>query len=992
MRKKLFLIFISVILLSLMPFTGLKAFALVPVTPFDSIAIVETEEDETGTGYCIVVTDSRVVPSTLPDPTDELKSEAAGLYLKIVCGKAIGMNMNQLDLISIIKRDLPDYVMDVFNVDDLKKNGDMISIPFDLNYSRDTGVKKFREMIFTLREKTSDLEKIKLNNIKAMWGPGSFFKSKGTLPVEMRIKKRVEGKKPILLPDRNEEKFVLNNGFLDLSGKRFLFPRITLEKLPGQDCPKSVIGLFLHDADHDQVQKIDKFMFEPDMIKFIAYEDPRVIEFEGMIYLTFTVVRNDGTYFSALSMHDSKKFLDIAEARAQGKDMEWEWSPSVKFLGGGKALRLIDKYNVYKNFVIFPAYIIIDGKSHYAALYRPDIPENIGETAGASTIRMAVSEGGPAGPWYDYCEFMDMDPDDGWQGISVSVTGTPHVNETFPFQIMIYHRARFRDFEEREKYYDNRLIVCDLNDPFNYYLSEPMITPDENKLDELGIKAWVPGVIYTCGVKLMDFDLDKNEYVFDIYYSYADAAIFMDTITVEIKPKIAKTVPAEVDDEVIRMLENGSEQTEFGYIQEDIQATVFDGVHIITEELTDAEIMEFSNNFVKALSIPDGTRDELCKKYSHLVLNSRDHLSKNGIERAFIGFKREGDYIRVTIRDLRETIYLNGSILREEAEFKSLINDFMLWDASMVTFEAGEKRIVFSMNEGKIETAEIRSVLYKGSRVTIDIDLHVADTEEISISEKISGFQVQNMNLMETVGKALGDQQVDLMIDLSLVRDDDIRENMKTWAYLMLLNNQYSLDVNFIFNNSEKTVFTEDPVIVLKGYIDELCKEFGRDTDEVKDRINHSRSDEDIIQVYILKRGALYMLDDGDPLFVAMDEREFIDNAPMWDFPGAYVLSIAQAALKKSLKDQETKTKTQNTRKLIADILPKIRMIYRKKFPGHNLDLIINADILLEMVNSGLERRRKIAEWLALPPITRRAISLSLKESHLILHLFLHSV
>ena len=282
--------------------------------------------------------------------------------------------------------------------------------------------------------------------------------------------------------------------------------------------------------------------------------------------------------------------------------------------------------------------------------------------------------------------------------------------------------------------------------------------------------------------------------------------------------------------------------------------------------------------------------------------------------------------------------------------------------------------------------------MFEGLRVTIDLDLNTEeDPQDTEASKMIHGLQIMNMNLMRTSSAALKGQPVDLVIDLSLITKDDVKENMKTWAYLMLLNDQSGLNVNFIFENIRNTEFVEDPISALKGYIDELSEDFGRDAEEIKARVNQAHPEVNTIRAHILRPSDLETLTDSDPLLVLMDEQKFLSNSPMWDFAAAYAVVLAQASLKKTVMESSAELGTQRVERLLKDLLPKLRMVYKRKFPGHDLDLLINNDVLMEMVDGDITRRKKIAEWLALPPITRRAASLLLRESHMILQSFLRA-
>ncbi|MDP3789979.1 MAG: hypothetical protein Q8R48_06210, partial [Candidatus Omnitrophota bacterium] len=354
-----------------------------------------------------------------------------------------------------------------------------------------------------------------------------------TLLVEM-TSKLVERKGPVLEPLKiNGEylEYILNTGVLALDHKRFLFARITQTRpVRGAETKRSEIGLYIHNDRTGETIAIDKKMLVPDGLKnVIALEDPRVIERDGTIFVYLTVVRKNGSYYSAVMTHDTKRFLDIVEKKQKNVEISWEWTPPLRLITDGPAA----KENI-KNFVPFGNPSVEDGKEYWYALYRPDTLER-------STIRLARSEGGLAGSWKDAGLFMTVDPEKGWLGSSTYIPGMPEIPGSTQLEFMLIHYGAGGEGEgvNGYKYYDLRLMVADRNDPKKNYVI-PLMAPKlgeayEGETDKE--KVWVPGTIYSCGAVLKEYDMKSGNYVLDIYYSGSDTAVLLATVTLNIKVK-----------------------------------------------------------------------------------------------------------------------------------------------------------------------------------------------------------------------------------------------------------------------------------------------------------------------------------------------------------------------------------------------------------------------------------------------------------------------
>jgi hypothetical protein len=365
------------------------------------------------------------------------------------------------------------------------------------------------------------------------------------LPIDVDVK--VERKGLVLEPVDKDGKADLNAGVLKYkNGTRLLFMRLVdrtdnpIPEIPWMCASK--IGLYIHDPEAEKVVCVDPDMLRADDKDLISgdkdimfLEDARVREEGGVIYADLIVIKpiikggkKEIAYYPAVTTHDAEEFRKkVREGRT-----DWQWTPLKRLITDGPCAG-----GNIKNFARLGHVKENGGSKTWQALYRPEKQAN-------STIRLAkldLSEADPArpleGPWKDAGEFMSVDnpENEGYVGPSVLVSGTDEIAE-IPYKFMIYHRANQRTPET--KYYDLRLLVID-KDNVRRYVKVPLMKPEFEELHEMA--GWVPGAIYSTGAILKGYDIEKGEYVFDVYYSGSDTAVLMATVTVHIKDKTTRT-------------------------------------------------------------------------------------------------------------------------------------------------------------------------------------------------------------------------------------------------------------------------------------------------------------------------------------------------------------------------------------------------------------------------------------------------------------------
>ena len=231
------------------------------------------------------------------------------------------------------------------------------------------------------------------------------------------------------------------------------------------------------------------------------------------------------------------------------------------------------------------------------------------------------------------------------------------------------------------------------------------------------------------------------------------------------------------------------------------------------------------------------------------------------------------------------------------------------------------------------------------------------------------GAHNNNMMLFKRAAKELRGYPVDMVVDLLLVPKEDLEENMKTWAYLMLLHDKAGLDVNYIFESDDEAY--------LKRALEAL-------PDNFRPRINRRHDDPRTLTISVIGVDGLEKIESlQDNTFpVAMSDGEGRGGIPLRDFVSAQAIGLAQAACAKVRR--ETPEKFDDA---VSDAYPRMLKVYQRTL---NLpESEFTPETLKDIITSTAVRRNH-AIALALPPIIRLAIAY-LKDYHDRLHLLLEA-
>ncbi|MFH2138338.1 MAG: hypothetical protein ABII88_07485 [Candidatus Omnitrophota bacterium] len=313
----------------------------------------------------------------------------------------------------------------------------------------------------------------------------------------------------------------------------------------------------------------------------VALEDARVLERDNKVRVALTVVFGDGHYYSGETIHDTKELISNINKRREypQAEVEWEWTPLKKLINDGPCTD-----DNIKNFVYFgnPAE---DGK--WYAIYRPDSNRS-------SIIRLAVSENGLDGTWRDAGVYFST-PDSAWGGGSTFISELPH-----GLELLLIHTARQvkegqeKELKIRKRDYDLWAAFVkknrddDTEDPEGYkpvgnnpwltYMLGPILKADKDRPYELDERSWYPGAIYSCfavlAAPVREKGEGKYEFDVDIYYSAADTATVLATVSIAVNINGSSVAPIEVPEKFpqVSPLQHKNEEAIDGYLRKLIKA------------------------------------------------------------------------------------------------------------------------------------------------------------------------------------------------------------------------------------------------------------------------------------------------------------------------------------------------------------------------------------------------------------------------------------
>ncbi|MBD3295822.1 MAG: FHA domain-containing protein [Candidatus Omnitrophica bacterium] len=443
-----------------------------------------------------------------------------------------------------------------------------------------------------------------------------------------------------------------------------------------------------------------------------------------------------------------------------------------------------------------------------------------------------------------------------------------------------------------------------------------------------------------------------------------------------------------------------------------------DGVHMTRYDKREGEAVGRDHEFRYDKLYVVG-RDPELSRYSngHSVNDpslSREHF-------AFRISREEGDVFTVTARDLgSKNGTLVGLRLREKITGDGYLFMDGYWEGTRTS------AAVIHDPKGLLDGgAPVEEDPGPGDRI-LDIQSFLDraqsdDNSEETAREVIKDTFRASMPLIREVRQVLNAAgapekervPVDITVDLSLVPAEDLEENMKTWAYLILMCAGMR-DVNFCFELPEVPDAASIPEELvadrrgaptavdaeagLKRYLSDLAwlnDQVGDIESFSRNRVN-APSRPDAVEIQLISSGHLeWMREAGEDLDdtqypVALEgHTRGADNITVLrNFQAALSMGLVEAALAvASIRDRKIQSdEDKELPGLKKKFLPGVRDLYA----ALRGDVTITGQTLENMVHPEPTVRLNLAISLALPPVTRM-LFLKLRQTHENLHMFLMS-
>jgi len=267
-----------------------------------------------------------------------------------------------------------------------------------------------------------------------------------------------------------------------------------------------------------------------------------------------------------------------------------------------------------------------------------------------------------------------------------------------------------------------------------------------------------------------------------------------------------------------------------------------------------------------------------------------------------------------------------------------------------------------------------------GAGISADIFTVSADDHFNQLTSSENKFlekeQDDERYIAEHASKYLKGKPVNLYPDLSLVQrkgltdqqiESQLRDNMNTMAYMMALHNRYGLDVRYILEDTEDTVFCEKAKTVLEECIRDIAFKMRVDADGLIGRINNPHTGEGVMNLYLGNARAMDRFSDmkEDTYVVAMSgDVSGVGYIP--SYGAAANIGFAMITLKfAGLEKDPGYDKTKKT------IFGRVLNIYQKL--GANIQGL-NEEVFDLMVNGRPGTRFYYSKLYALPPVLKMSI------------------
>ncbi|MFH1790914.1 MAG: 4Fe-4S cluster-binding domain-containing protein [Candidatus Omnitrophota bacterium] len=240
-----------------------------------------------------------------------------------------------------------------------------------------------------------------------------------------------------------------------------------------------------------------------------------------------------------------------------------------------------------------------------------------------------------------------------------------------------------------------------------------------------------------------------------------------------------------------------------------------------------------------------------------------------------------------------------------------------------------------------------------------------------------------NKMLLDRISEQIPGCPIDMAIRTSLIPDDKTDFYIAMWAEIILGHMKRGYDIHYLFEKQGPEGYDDR---IKQGIIEAISKsasEFGIQPRGIADRINikHKKTDTPIFNISIMGKGSLENVESSDDLtyHVAMqDSAGYANPVLIHDFLSSSTIGLVQVACARArMRDTATPGAPGQPTSLdetVDMLLPRLRDIYARIFPGQDIRECVTRNTLLNMIHTDFRIRRALALSLALTPIQRADI------------------
>ena len=284
------------------------------------------------------------------------------------------------------------------------------------------------------------------------------------------------------------------------------------------------------------------------------------------------------------------------------------------------------------------------------------------------------------------------------------------------------------------------------------------------------------------------------------------------------------------------------------------------------------------------------------------------------------------------------------------------------------------------LNLYPIESGE-RSISEKDLKLLLEIydiemdEILAQDSSKRVVVDLIKSSELNN--ILNSVSEHLEGQPVDIFIKLNLIPKEDLQMNMRTWAYIALLQRKKGLDINYIFIPSNRASKV-DPMSFFWEAVDEITNFDEDKIKKLRQRINNKHKYGNPININIIQTRyapRAFGFTSNNIYVCLLSKPKYLTNIEIPDSVSAVISGLSQAVCLKAYNDdykhgyKDINKAGPIFKERVKEVLPTMRRIYERHFSKEDVESIINERTMWLLVSDSREARKELSLMLALPPL-----------------------